>query len=134
MTILALWLAAAVVIAAAFSVVRRPWKRHEETPLRQRSERHEAMLAAWTEWLVDERLREILLRYHSGPKLAAFAGEMNDLSEEALVHRVADLLENRNLRRELAARLAIVLDIDRGILMRGLLDWREQAAFVPREA
>jgi hypothetical protein len=114
---LAPWLAALVLIGTLYGLGAAKWKPGH---VRQRSEAHEAYLAFLRDILSSPDVRRVMIREGTADpvKLAAFRDSMGNLSEPMLRACAAKLLDNRIVRRQVAAYVAKEQGGDRKKLMR----------------
>lgn len=127
MTVLLALLLALLPVAAIFlgrRLLRKP-QRVQGTPPRERTDEHEAMLAALSEWLEVPKIATAIVRSGRANRsgLMVLYAKMGNLPEDELAEIVKTLLSDRNVRRIVADHISLRHGIRRDEAMGGLLLW-----------
>lgn len=120
-------LAGIVLLIAALVLVGRK-KRHvvaEKIEAMERTEEHEAILNALTEWLQEERLVRVMIdnRVANRPGLQDTFRKLQTYDERKVRAVAAALLREKNVRRLIAAHLEREHGIPHAQAMAPLLEW-----------
>lgn len=123
----AIWAAGfvTIVLLVTFGSLAVRGQKRSRQHVRNRSEEHEAMVQAVSEWLADDRVRQAL--YDSGdatpPGLQSIRDKIGEMDEAAVRKAVAFLCHRRIPRRIIAKHVRRTRGLDEAEARGALLEW-----------